>query len=75
MNLTISYDEPSDTLRIDSCTPYVEQGEDEIQPGVVARSNPESGRIENIEVLFFNARIKAGKPFKIPVDMDLARAS
>jgi hypothetical protein len=66
MSLTVTYDEPSDSLHIDTCPPYREQGSDELTPGVLARFNPDDGTIENIEILSFRARLAAGKKIELP---------
>ena len=70
MSLTVTYDEPSHSLHIDTCPPYREQESDEIKPGILARSNPSNGRIENIEILSFRARLAAGKPIELPVSLE-----
>ena len=54
--LTLSYDREGDVLYVDALTPYAEQDSDEIGDGIVARMNPESGDVENLEVLFFSSR-------------------
>src|SRR2546422_482137 len=51
--LTFRYDREGDILHIDKCPPYGEQDSEELPDEVVARLNPETGEVENIEVLFF----------------------
>lgn len=70
MNLTLNYDEPSDTLFIDGCEPYAEQTSNEIEPGVLTRTNPTTGQIENIEVMFFKERLEKGRPFRVPLEWE-----
>jgi hypothetical protein len=41
----------------------------------VVRLNPESGEIENVEVLFFSARLLRGDLFEFPVTADLRLAA
>jgi uncharacterized protein YuzE len=50
--LTFRYDREGDILYIDKCPPYTEQESKEIGDEVIARLNPETGKIENLEVLF-----------------------
>ena len=63
--LTLRYDEPSDTLYVDACTPYAEQESMDLEPGVLVRRNPHSGAVENVEVLEFNARAAKGRPLPL----------
>ena len=70
MSITITYDEPSDTLRFDVCKAYVGQDEDEIRPGIVARFNPSGGWIENVEVMYFLARMDVGTAIELPIDVE-----
>ena len=72
--MTVKYDPASDTLYIDACPPYGEQESDEIARGVIARSNPRTGRIENIEVLSFRDRFATGAPFVLPITLDMRSA-
>jgi hypothetical protein len=73
-NMTVKYDAVSDTLYIDACPPYSEQESDEIAQGVIARLNPTTGHIENIEVMSFRDRFASGEPFKLPVSLDMRSA-
>ena len=61
------YDNEGDILYVDAIEPYAEQSSEEIEQGVIARLNPISGEIENLEVLFFNARLKRGERLKLPL--------
>ena len=69
--MTVNYDVISDTLYVDACPPYDEQTSNEIEPGVVARFNPSNATIENLEVMFFKERFEQGKPFELPVSLDM----
>ncbi|HEY7801183.1 MAG TPA: DUF2283 domain-containing protein [Dehalococcoidia bacterium] len=73
-HMTVKYDRLSDTLYIDACEPYEDQESDEIALGVVARTNPKTGDIENLEVLHFQRRFEAGEAFEIPVSLDMRAA-
>jgi hypothetical protein len=66
-NLKVTYDRVGDILSIDVCDPYVGQETDEIDSGVVARLNPTTGAVENLEILFWSKRIEAGQPLNLPI--------
>ena len=55
-NLTFQYDREADILYINTVTPYAEQESDELGDEIIARLNPKTGNIENLEVLFFTSR-------------------
>lgn len=69
--LTFKYDREGDILHIDKCAPYPEQESEELGDDVVARLNPRTGGIENLEVLFFSTRLLRGDLFELPVTADL----
>jgi hypothetical protein len=69
--LTFRYDREADILHIDKCAPYPEQESEELGDDVVARLNPRTGGIENLEVLFFSTRLLRGDLFELPVTADL----
>ncbi len=73
--LRFRYDREADILYIEKCSPYPEQASEELGDEVVARLNPETGDIENLEVLFFSTRLLRGDLFELPVtaDMHVAR--
>jgi len=54
--------------------PYAEQKSEEIGDGVIARLNPETGEIENLEVLFFSTRPLRSDLLELPVLADLRLA-
>ncbi len=66
--LTFRYDKMGDILYIDVCSPYSEQESEEIGDEIVARLNPESGEIENLEILFFSKRLEENNSWQLPVD-------
>jgi hypothetical protein len=73
--LTFKYDREGDILYINTCPPYPEQESDEIGDEVIARFNPDTGQIENLEVLFFSTRLLRSNLFELPVTADLRLAS
>ena len=70
-NLTFRYDREADILYINTCPPYPEQESEELDDEVIARFNPGTGEIENIEVLFFSTRLLRKELFQIPVCANL----
>ncbi len=69
--LTFRYDREGDILYIGKCPPYPEQESEEIGDEVVARLNPRTGEIENLEVLFFSTRLLRSELFELPVDAEM----
>jgi uncharacterized protein YuzE len=69
--LTFTYDREADILHIDTCPPYAEQESEELGDEVVARLNPETGAVENLEVLFFSTRLLRSELLKLPVTAEL----
>jgi len=69
--LTFRYDRDADILHIDKCPPYPEQESEELGDDVIARLNPSSGEVENLEVLFFSTRLLRQEVLEIPVEADL----
>jgi hypothetical protein len=65
--LILEYDAGGDILYLGKVQPYAEQESEEIDYGIVARLNPTSGDVENLEILFFTARVKSGEVLKIPI--------
>ena len=68
--LTVQYDAVGDILYLGKTKPYAEQDSEEIDYGVVARLNPQSGTVENVEILFFTERVKNQETLQIPVLAD-----
>jgi uncharacterized protein YuzE len=73
--LVFRYDRESDILYIDQCDPYAEQESEEIGDEVIARLNPDSGIVENLEILFFSKRLMANEQLELPIEMDVRLAS
>ena len=70
-NLTFQYDREADILYINTVTPYAEQESDELGDEIIARLNPKTGNIENLEVLFFTSRLLRKNLFSLPITADL----
>ena len=68
--LTFHYERGGDILYIDKCPPYAEQESEDIGDEIVARLNPTTGDVENLEVLFFSTRVRS-ESFELPVSGDL----
>lgn len=73
-NLTFRYDKVGDILYIDTCSPYADQESEEIGDEIIARLNPESGAIENLEILFFSTRLNSNLPLELPIQAALKLA-
>jgi uncharacterized protein YuzE len=73
--LIFKYDRAADILYIDKTPPYPEQETEELGDDVIARLNPITGEIENLEVLFFSTRLLRDDLFELPVTMDLRVAA
>ena len=71
--LTFKYDREADILHIDKCPPYAEQESEELEDEIVARLNPRTHEVENLEVLFFSTRLLRSDLFELPVTADLRR--
>jgi hypothetical protein len=69
--LSFKYDRQADILHIDTRQPYPEQESEELGGEVIARLNPETGEIENLEVLFFSTRLLRDELIELPVAADL----
>jgi uncharacterized protein YuzE len=69
--LKFKYDREADILHIDKCPPYAEQESEELPDEIVARLNPKTGEVENLEVLFFRTRLLRADLFELPVTADL----
>lgn len=73
--LIFKYDRAADILYINKVTPYAEQESEELGDEVIARLNPTTGEIENLEVLFFSTRLLRGDLFELPVTAHLQPAA
>ncbi len=69
--LTFQYDREGDILYINKRPPYPEQESEELNDEVVARLNPKTKEIENLEVLFFSTRLLRSNMFELPIMADL----
>ncbi len=69
--LRFKYDREADILHIDKCPPYPSQESEELGDEVIARLNPGTGEIENLEVLFFSTRLLRSELFELPVSAEL----
>jgi uncharacterized protein YuzE len=72
--LTFRYDRDADILYIGKGVPYPEQESEELGDEVVARLNPTTGEVENLEILFFSTRLLSGDLLELPVTADLRLA-
>jgi len=70
-NLIFKYDRESDILYIDKCPPYPKQNSEELGDDIVARLNPLTGEVENLEVLFFSTRLLRTDLIELPVTATL----
>lgn len=70
-SLTFQYDREADILYINTCSPYPEQESEELDDEIIARFNPETGEIENLEVLFFSTRLLRTELLQLPVSARL----
>ena len=69
--LTFKYDREADILHIDTCLPYPEQESEELGSDIIARLNPKTIAVENLEVLFFSTRLLRSDLLELPIDADL----
>ncbi|MEK7807922.1 MAG: DUF2283 domain-containing protein [Chloroflexota bacterium] len=73
-NLIFRYDRIADILYINTVVPYADQESEELGDDIVARLNPKTGKIENLEVLFFTTRLLRRELFSLPIIADLKQA-
>ena len=69
--LTFKFDREADILYIDKRPPYEEQESEELGDDVIARLNPVTGEVENLEILFFSTRLLRQSLLELPVTADL----
>lgn len=72
--LVFKYDRETDILYIDRCSPYAEQESEELGDDIVARLNPATREVENLEVLFFSTRLLRQNLFEVPITGNLQLA-
>jgi hypothetical protein len=61
------YDKAGDILCLGKTKAYPEQDSEELDYGVVARHNPQTHDLENLEIFFFSSRVAKGEMFQLPV--------
>ncbi|MGE0598041.1 MAG: DUF2283 domain-containing protein [Dehalococcoidia bacterium] len=71
-HLVFDYDAVGDILYVNLVPPYAGQDSDMVSDFVVARSNPETGHIENLEILFFMERARNGEQIDVPIGGELS---
>jgi uncharacterized protein YuzE len=71
--LSFKYDREGDILYINKRPPYPEQESEELEDEIVARLNPETNEIENLEILFFSTRLLRKDFFELPVNARFRR--
>lgn len=69
--LTLKYDREGDILYIDTKPPYGDQESEELGDGVIARLNPQTNEVENLEILFFSTRLLRKDSLELPIAADL----
>jgi hypothetical protein len=72
--LKIVYDREADILHIDRLRPYAQQESEKLEDGVIARMNPTTDEIENLEVLFFSTRLLRSNEYELPILADFRLA-
>ncbi len=72
--VSIHYDPTGDILHIDLRPAYAAQECEEIGDEILARLNPQTNAIENLEILFFSKRLLAGETLKLDVLANLQLA-
>ena len=70
-NLTFQYDREADILYINTRAPYPEQESEELDDEIIARLNPKTDEIENLEILFFSTRLLRKELFSLPISARL----
>ncbi len=65
--MTFQYDRDVDILYINTCELYPEQESEELDDEIIARFDPDTGEIENLEVLFFSTRLLREELFQLPI--------
>lgn len=72
--VSIHYDRIGDILHIDLRPAYAAQECEEIGDEILARLNPQTNAIENLEILFFSKRLLAGETLKLDILANLQLA-
>ena len=66
-SLTVEYDKTGDILYLGKTKCYPEQESEELDFGVIARLNPQTHELENLEILYFSSRVAKGETVQLPV--------
>ena len=69
--LNPNWERKTPILYIDKCPPYPGQQSEELGDDVVARLNPATREVENLEVMFFSTRLLRSDVIGLPVTADL----
>ena len=69
--MAFQYDRKADILYVNTRPPYPEQESEELGDEIIARLNPVTEEIENLEILFFSTRLLRSSLFKVPVSAHL----
>ncbi len=69
--LTFEYDREADILYVNTVAPYPEQESEELDDEIIVRLNPQTGQIENLEVLFFTSRLLRKELFSLPITAEM----
>ena len=72
--LTIHYDKEGDILHIDKLAPYPEQETEELADEILVRMHPATREVENVEILFYAARLQRGESLELPLVADFRLA-
>ena len=65
--MLVEYGLYGDILYLGTMTLCPEQEAKEFDYGVVVRLNPQSGEIENLDILCFSARVPSGGTLQLPI--------
>jgi hypothetical protein len=73
-SLTFEYDEAGDILYINKVAPYPEQETEQLAYNMLARRNPRTQAIENLEILFFTRWLVKQEAASPPAERPVCRA-
>jgi uncharacterized protein YuzE len=65
----------ADIMYISNTDPYPEQESEEIGDDVIARFNPKTNEIENLEILFFSSRLLREDFLNLPIVAHLMKSA
>lgn len=74
-NLTFHYERDADILFVSTRPAYAEQESEDLGDEVIARLNPATHEIENLEILFFSTRLLRQEVLRLPVSAELRLAA